>query len=434
MSSSNDHLGRQYQNSIDWSSLSLPRDLPEFITPYQFKIGRKDNRPDPDSKNMPTRPDGGNEPDSDVFDYTSKGLEHDNHTIDRHLRGRQTGPSQYQGNITDIKAAGRNDLAEPETRPIERQDNEEVVYAKAYESRSSSAHSTASSIISRSSLAFSDLSMASSATSLASNTSISQHTFLIDNITKSLFCTEELKPVLNAACEDFQIGVERLQKNARRLIQHFGKDLRSEVSDKIQLDVARAMKTAKLSSYAAHWVMRHMGITLPNSASVPPTQNGPDNDVEPNSSDDSSDALDDDDEEELWSTEYRHIHDFLYHSEAYSIFKAGLLDFVHKPYEKRILSTIGSDLVGPAGIPLGEDVIHCMAQEISWVPQQALTFSRDVDLSYGDTMKAFVENHLGESWNWWPLAPRTHGLRPGYCRLQWKSVSSPRPTPQTKMT
>jgi hypothetical protein len=37
-------------------------------------------------------------------------------------------------------------------------------------------------------------------------------------------------------------------------------------------------------------------------------------------------------------------------------------------------------------------------------------------------MKAFIEKHMGESWNWWPLAPRLYQLRPGYFRLQWISV------------
>jgi hypothetical protein len=301
-------------------------------------------------------------------------------------------------------------------------------------SPASSMHSQASSILSKASFAYSDFSMASSTTSAGIHGSIARHAHMIDNIAKSLFCTEELKPVLDSACEDFQIGAERLQKNARRLIQHFGKDLRSEVSDKIQLDVAKAMKTPKLSSYAAQSMMGHVQGSFPKSTSVQAPQTGPNEDMDPDFNDDSSDALDEDDEEELWSTEYRYIHEFLYHSEAYSIFKAQLLDFVHKPYEKRILSAIGSDVVGPAGIRLGKDVIHCMAQEISWVPMHALLFSQDVGKPYGDTLKAFVEDHLGESWNWWPLAPRIHGLRPGYCRLQWKSVSSSRAILQAETT
>jgi hypothetical protein len=295
-------------------------------------------------------------------------------------------------------------------------------------------HSQASSILSKASFAYSDFSMASSTTSAGIHGSIARHAHMIDNIAKSLFCTEELKPVLDSACEDFQIGAERLLKNARRLIGHFGRDLKSEVSDKIQLDVAKAMKTPKLSSYAAQSMMQHLQGSFPKSTSVQAPQTGPNEDMDPDSNDDSSDVLDQDDEEELWSTEYRYIHDFLYHSEAYSTFKANLLDFVHRPYEKRIQSAIGSDLVGPAGIRLGKDIIHCMAQEISWVPMHALLFSQDVGMPYGDTMKAFVEDHLGESWNWWPLAPRIHGLRPGYCRLQWKSVSSPRAILQAKTT
>jgi hypothetical protein len=111
----------------------------------------------------------------------------------------------------------------------------------------------------------------------------------------------------------------------------------------------------------------------------------------------------------------------LYNSDAYDRFRAGLLDYVHEPYEKRILLAIGGE-VKQSGVHLEQDSIHCMARELSWVPVQSLTYLSDTDVSYAGAAKAFVEDRLGESWNWWPLAPRIHRLRSGYCRIQWRSV------------
>jgi hypothetical protein len=115
------------------------------------------------------------------------------------------------------------------------------------------------------------------------------------------------------------------------------------------------------------------------------------------------------------------LRDSLYNSEAYNTFSVEPFDFVHASYEKRILSAVGGDLE-QSGVRLGEDVIHHIAREISWVPVHYLDFSDDTSLSYADATKAFIETYMGESWNWWPLAPRLYQLRQGYCRLQWMSV------------
>jgi hypothetical protein len=115
------------------------------------------------------------------------------------------------------------------------------------------------------------------------------------------------------------------------------------------------------------------------------------------------------------------LRDFFCNSEAYNTSRSELFDVAHEMYEKRILSAIGRDLE-QAGVRLEKDVTHYTGREISWVPVHYLTFSDDASLSYADTMKAAIEERMGESWNWWPLAPRLHQLRPGYCRLQWKSV------------
>jgi hypothetical protein len=118
--------------------------------------------------------------------------------------------------------------------------------------------------------------------------------------------------------------------------------------------------------------------------------------------------------------------DFLFNSGAYDTLRAELFDLVHRWYEFRIQSAIGGDLE-QSGVRLGEDATYCIAQEVSWVPVNFLTFSDDANLSYADATKAYIEEHMGESWNWWPLAPRQYRLRPRYCRLEWKSVCDSSP-------
>ena len=293
-------------------------------------------------------------------------------------------------------------------------------------SRSSSAHSSASSAFSRTSLPLSQFSMASSKTSAGSIASIAQYSGLMHNITKGLICTEELEPILAGAFNDSEIGAGRLQTNMRRMIQHLGKNLRLEVEDKTQLDTSRALKSPKLSSHAAKLVLQHMETMATKPMAEEPMWIESENEKNGDFGGDSSDGLDEDDEKELSTTEYRDIHDFLINSKAYDTFKADLLDFMHKPYERRIMSAFGAGVIGSRGEALHQDVTHSVAREVSWIPTRLLELSHNESSSYGNAVKGFIEHHMGETWTWWPLAPRLPGLRPGYFRMKWKSVCAPR--------
>jgi hypothetical protein len=143
-----------------------------------------------------------------------------------------------------------------------------------------------------------------------------------------------------------------------------------------------------------------------------------------------SDDLDDEDNDKPTiryhserESEYYSVRDSLATSQAYDIFKADLLDFLHQPYERCILSAISENLTGSPGDHMEQHTRRHIAREISWVPTHLLTFSYDASISYCDRFKALVESHIGETWNWWPLAAQVHRLSSGYCRLGWISVS-----------
>jgi hypothetical protein len=372
-----------------------------------------------------------------------------------------------------------------------------------------------------------------------SHTNQPQPSKLIDDITKSLFCTRELEPILNAACKDVDIGAERLEQDLRRLIQLFGEELKSEATDARELDAARAMMKLEVSSYVAWVILQHVtgppskshrvgslqfdlskvGLgaerrnTLQNTRGLlrlatTNFRTFEEEVIRSNRNEDlnlkeiqlivnavalqesemalqlkqlklltfltmvflplsfissffgmnlhaivvtqhkywwytsvlilialcmllvlhSSHRLRGYHRIELPPTSNNGTHTLLYNSEAYDIFRAELLDYAHEPYEKRVLSAIG-DEVEQSGVRLEQDGIHCLAREVSWVPIQSLTFASDTSLSRANAVKALVEDRLGESWNWWPLAPRMHRLRSGHCRMQWKSVRIS--TPQT---
>lgn len=57
------------------------------------------------------------------------------------------------------------------------------------------------------------------------------------------------------------------------------------------------------------------------------------------------------------------------------------------------------------------------------IPSDRIWFSTEDDLSVWNKIKAFVENHTEENWNWWPLRPRMRLLQKDQTRLHWRCVS-----------
>jgi hypothetical protein len=143
---------------------------------------------------------------------------------------------------------------------------------------------------------------------------------------------------------------------------------------------------------------------------------------EENHSDASTDSVD---EDEVGLTQEPEdeakIRNFILDSEACMQFKRTLLDFVHKPYEKRIMTALNSSLTRTAS----HDRIYLarVAREISWVPRKLLCFSHDQSSTVVDHFKGYVEDFMGETWNWSPFRARQHSLQTDCFRLNWKSVS-----------
>jgi hypothetical protein len=111
-------------------------------------------------------------------------------------------------------------------------------------------------------------------------------------------------------------------------------------------------------------------------------------------------------------------------SQAYTSFKTRMLNFSHRPYEKRILAAIGKEVLGKRAELMRPATLQIWALEISWVPTHLFVFQQPDThhLSLLDRFKGCIENATDENWNWSPLEPRLRPIREGYRRLQWKSL------------
>ena len=266
---------------------------------------------------------------------------------------------------------------------------------------------------------FSQASIAPSMTSLGGTAAATGTTEMIDCIISTMFCTDGLQRFDFAALKEPGIVSERYRRNICRMIQTFGMELRTEATSPIQSRTAVAMQTRSVSTHVA----REMMIRVVGPQSKPDhvtyacelTNDDQQSDASIESADEDDDASNEGPEHEA------EIRSFILDSHACLRFKNSLVEFVHKPYEGRIMSALSSDLPRD----LHQDKVSLMrtARELSWVPTNLFSFSHDRSLAAADLIKGLIEDSMGESWDWSPLEKRKHRLQANLCRLSWRCVS-----------
>jgi hypothetical protein len=203
------------------------------------------------------------------------------------------------------------------------------------------------------------------------------------------------------------------------MIKTFGKALRVEADTSTERGIAVAMQTRRISTHVAREIM--MGVEGPRPRDHRTEERSEQMDEEQHS-DASTDSAD---EDEVGLTQEpedeANIRNFILESEACMQFKRTLLDFVHKPYEKRIMTALNSSLTRTGSYDRID--LARVAREISWVPTSLLCFSHDHSSMVFDRFKGYVEDFMGETWNWSPFRARQHPLRADCFRLNWKTVS-----------
>jgi hypothetical protein len=217
------------------------------------------------------------------------------------------------------------------------------------------------------------------------------------------------------------IGAERYRRNVRRLIKTFGKELKLEAKDPLDTGTAQALQTRRISTHAARELVICSKALVGDETDTSCVRHSKAMDGEEgrallglddrdSSSDASVDSAEEDDGNELeFDHKLTQVREFLLDSHAYASLKSRLMDFAHYPYETRISMAIGETALGESGAILRPESLRLMANEISWVPTHLLKFEGPDTLL--DRFKL----------NWWPLRARTHALRKGFRRLQWRT-------------
>ncbi|GIZ48233.1 hypothetical protein CKM354_001130100 [Cercospora kikuchii] len=257
---------------------------------------------------------------------------------------------------------------------------------------------------------------------------------LIQAFAREIFYTNELDVLFKLACQDPIAEYERLQRNTRRMIALYGKNLLRESKHKTETRAARLLQSRAISTRATISVMEFLSERHPiimqrikcsaeakNEGVVPWLGN---TDLHDENGEDSGLESPGEEEGDLVERAFPSLKAFLLKSYAYIELKSQLLSFAHGTYEKRIQKALGLKIVGIEGEKLGSIAVQAVATELSWVPPGKLSFrDQGHDANWLDCMKCFVEEHLAEKWRWWPLSPRKHPLQLNYLRLTWQLPS-----------
>lgn len=266
---------------------------------------------------------------------------------------------------------------------------------------------------------FSQESTASTATSLGGSLGTTGLLEMVNRTVSALFAGDLAFSINSAAVEDPGIGRERYRRNIRRMIKIFGKSLKAEASTVTERRIAAAMQTRWISTQVAQEITTKANATRPSSRRPAQcsewTQEEQHSDTSTDSADEDEAIMTQEPEDEAKTRK------FILDSDACLQFKRTLFEFVHRPYERRIMNALNSSRNGTARYDRNH--LARVAREISWVSTDLLCFSHDQSLAVSDHFKGYVEDFMGETWNWSPFTARRYPLQVDFCRLSWKSVS-----------
>jgi len=225
---------------------------------------------------------------------------------------------------------------------------------------------------------------------------------LLALLAPDLLCRGEMVFINSTVNQDPDIGIAGYCVRVRRLINTLGRDLKGEAEGAVQVGLALALQTRSLPDHVVHELVVRSGAL----------HNGP-----------AGFAEREEDGEQRSDENVSRFCDFILVSNAYATFKTNLMAIAHRPHWLRMAKAVGNRAIGEAGKTLHAEDLKIVVEELSWVPSHLVTFTDHASfrLPLADRLKAFVEDHTHGEGDWWPLSPRKHSLREGFCRLQWTS-------------
>ena len=239
-----------------------------------------------------------------------------------------------------------------------------------------------------------------------------------DELVMCLLQHAELGIIYKAALESRHVGADRFERNFRRILKQYSRDLKKEARNRGQISAAVLVR--RRSGYIANkfrqnhvlhaeapsnphilkveQYLRSMKGSLSSSSSDKPWI-GDELLEEPSSSD--TDTSDDDLDDKL--PELSQIKDFMFTSQAFLALRATIWQLVDHSL-KLNLGRLTTEIECCRATPI--DVSH---EAIETIPNR---------------VKGVVEDFTKVSWDWWPLKPRRGNIPAGYARIRWCCVSA----------
>lgn len=229
-----------------------------------------------------------------------------------------------------------------------------------------------------------------------------------DELVTCLLKNAELGVIYKAALESRHVGADRFERNFRRILNYYSRDLKKEARNRGQTSAAVLVR--RRSRYIANTLRqelegqersyRHDHIPHGKDLSNLNILKVRDELLEELSSSDSNLSADDLDDK---LPEFFHFQDFMFTSNAFIAFRATLWELVDHSLKPN-LARLTAEMECCRAPPI--DVSHEAIESIS------------------DRVKGVIEDFTRVSWDWWPLKPRMGNIPAGYARIRWYCVST----------
>jgi hypothetical protein len=268
----------------------------------------------------------------------------------------------------------------------------------------------------------------------------------------------DIRALILSALQEKGIDIERLRRNLYRTIFHLARDLRREASTQDERDATAFVRhSANSISSGVLWQLAgntaFAGIVAPGGRVPPPgvplamsrvafpalgqleggvpesqhqsaEDSEEDNTEASNSDEDASDGEESKDD----AVEFSNHIAFVRNSVAFRRMIRRLGDFVHPSFRSQALALTArlsmleknGDMKFAAKM---NEKLRSIISELQYAQPDKINIQVDRASSRLNRFQAAVETLSGETWDWWPLSPAEHALKPSEVRISWRCVS-----------
>ena len=231
-----------------------------------------------------------------------------------------------------------------------------------------------------------------------------------DELVACLLQNAELGVVYKAALESRQVGAERFERNFRRTLIQYSRDLKKEARNRGQTSAAVLVR--RRSRYIANEIRQKLEGPR-RGYRDDQILHGKDSgkfkslkiehylrSLEELSSSD-TDTSEEDIDDKL--PELSQVRDFMFTSAAFLTLRATVWKLVDNSLHLKL---------------------RRLAEDIECCPATPIDVSYEAIESISNRVKGVIEEFTRVSWNWWPLKPRIRHIPAGYARIRWYCVSA----------